>query len=346
VAALERAGAEVAVAGTAGPARGRRGRLLRRMGAGAEPAVAGAERGSARRGGLARRLRSGAAPAVPGGEWDLAYAALDQAPGSAGRAGDPAHAALDEAAGRARDLVVVLDAPPARGSDPGPVLARAREVQAASPALAERALALGAEPARVRVVRPGIDLAVFDAAATSEVTRTESLRLTCCAPLHWTAGLEYVVVALRRLVDRGLDARIDVLGDGPARDAALFTASDLGILDRVDVRAAGSPPERARALRGADIGLFAPVEDRPWTGLLEALACGLPVVAADGASIRDAVRPGVEGELVAARDPAALADAVAGLAADPERRVAMGRAARARAQDAFDLERAAREVVA
>ena len=243
-------------------------------------------------------------------------------------------------------LVLVLDAPPtgdaasARGA-----LSRAVEVQAASPALAERALALGVDPRRVRLVRPGVDLGVFRPVAGPAREDGALLRLVCPAPLHWTAGLEYVVVALRRLVDAGLDPRLEVRGEGPARDVVLFTASDLGVLDRVAVRPPGAPESRALALAAADVVLLGPVEDRPWPGLLEAMACGRPVVATDGPSARDAVPSAAEGTLVPSRDPAALAAAVADLAVAPARRGTMGSAARARAAEAFDLDRAAREVV-
>src|SRR5207237_9487832 len=63
--------------------------------------------------------------------------------------------------------------------------------------------------------------------------------------------------------------------------------------------------------------------------LLEAAACGRPLIAADVPGCREAVRPGETGLLVPPHDVEALAAAIAALAADPLRRTAMGRAGRA-----------------
>ncbi|MDQ1521285.1 MAG: hypothetical protein QOI55_2358, partial [Actinomycetota bacterium] len=62
------------------------------------------------------------------------------------------------------------------------------------------------------------------------------------------------------------------------------------------------------------------------------LALGLPVVATSVGGVPEMVTPGVEGLLVAPRDPAALADALISLACDPTRRAAMASAARKRAE--------------
>jgi hypothetical protein len=68
---------------------------------------------------------------------------------------------------------------------------------------------------------------------------------------------------------------------------------------------------------------------------LEAAATGLPVVAARSGGVEDAVEDGVTGVLVPRRDPAALADALAALLAEPERAAALGRAGRLRVEREF-----------
>jgi glycosyltransferase involved in cell wall biosynthesis len=245
---------------------------------------------------------------------------------------------------RGRTIVLVHDGAP-RAARPSPLLPRAADVQAASPALADRALAIGAEPARVRVVRPGVDVGALRPPARPRAVAPGTLRLACPAPLHWSAGLEYLLVALRRVLDRGVDVFLDLHGEGPFHDGFLFTASDLEILPRVTLHPQRSRQALLDVLRSADACVLAGVEDRPWVGVLEAMACGLPVIATDGPSVRDAVRPGREGVLVPARDPEALAGALGRVAADPEGRRAMGEAGRRRVTEAFALELAAREVV-
>jgi len=69
--------------------------------------------------------------------------------------------------------------------------------------------------------------------------------------------------------------------------------------------------------------------------LLEAASCGRPIIATDVPGCREAVLPGETGLLVPPHDPAALANAIAALAGDPERRAAMGRAGRALVEREF-----------
>ena len=67
----------------------------------------------------------------------------------------------------------------------------------------------------------------------------------------------------------------------------------------------------------------------------QAMACGLPVVATPNTGAEELVREGVEGFLVPARDVGALRERLVALHRDPERRRAMGRAARARVESGF-----------
>ena len=69
--------------------------------------------------------------------------------------------------------------------------------------------------------------------------------------------------------------------------------------------------------------------------LLEAAACGRPIVATDTPGCREVVRDGENGLLVPPRDVAALAEAIAALARDPVRRQAMGQAGRALVEREF-----------
>jgi glycosyltransferase involved in cell wall biosynthesis len=69
--------------------------------------------------------------------------------------------------------------------------------------------------------------------------------------------------------------------------------------------------------------------------LLEAAACGRPIVATDMPGCREIVRPAKTGLLVSPGDIGALAEAIAAMAGDPARRLAMGRAARALAEREF-----------
>ena len=80
--------------------------------------------------------------------------------------------------------------------------------------------------------------------------------------------------------------------------------------------------------------------------LLEAAACGRPLVAADVPGCREVVRPGATGILVPPHDVEGLAEAIAALAGDPARRAALGRAGRELIECRFTDEIVARETLA
>jgi phosphatidyl-myo-inositol alpha-mannosyltransferase len=106
-------------------------------------------------------------------------------------------------------------------------------------------------------------------------------------------------------------------------------------LEQRDVRALGKVSEERKLaeLRSADV-LCAPSLHGESFGMVltEGLAAGTPVLASDIPGYRDVVRDGVDGQLVAAGDPLALAEALRELALDPARRARMALAARERAE--------------
>jgi glycosyltransferase involved in cell wall biosynthesis len=93
------------------------------------------------------------------------------------------------------------------------------------------------------------------------------------------------------------------------------------------------------AFAGADIFCLPSIEEGFALAILEAMAAGLPVVATEETGCAEAIDNGVEGLVVAARDPAAITDALASLIDDPDRGRGMGKAARARAARDFGWDR-------
>lgn len=197
----------------------------------------------------------------------------------------------------------------------------------------------GLAPERAVVVHNGID--VGGAAGSAAGLRRE-LGVPNGAPVVVTVsvlrpgkGVEVLLDALPALLARHPAARLVVVGDGPARRA-------------LEARAAAGPPEAAAAvvwagfrrdvpafLAAADLFVLPSLEDAFPTVLLEAMAAGLAVVATRAGGIPEIVDDGVTGLLVPPGEPAPLAEAVAELLADPERRRRLGVAGRRRAEERF-----------
>ena len=106
------------------------------------------------------------------------------------------------------------------------------------------------------------------------------------------------------------------------------TIADLGLEDQVILRG-GEPSDRVSLrLADADVLLHASVAEGIPNVVLEAMACAVPVVATDVGGISEAISDGVEGILVAPRDPGQLAHALLQLARDRALRERMGAAGR------------------
>jgi glycosyltransferase involved in cell wall biosynthesis len=112
---------------------------------------------------------------------------------------------------------------------------------------------------------------------------------------------------------------------------------NLQLRDRVRFLPPVSHEELGRHIASADIVCVPSIvtasgdqEGRP-TVLVEAAACGVPVVASDAGGVHDWIEDGINGVLVPPADPLALAQAIAGLVTHPERMRHMGDAARRKA---------------
>jgi glycosyltransferase involved in cell wall biosynthesis len=128
---------------------------------------------------------------------------------------------------------------------------------------------------------------------------------------------------------------LTLVGDGPERAAVENEIANLGLAKTVTL--AGEVTDVTCRLADADVFVLSSSSEGFPISLLEAMAAGLPVVAADVGGVREAIEDGVTGHLFAAGDIDALAAKLAALAAEPAARRRLGEAARARAAADFSL---------
>jgi glycosyltransferase involved in cell wall biosynthesis len=129
-----------------------------------------------------------------------------------------------------------------------------------------------------------------------------------------------------------------IVGEGQELDRLLAQREALGLQQSLHL--SGYWPSVAEALAALDVFVLPSLMEGHPLAILEAMAASLPVVATRVGGNAEAVEDGVTGLLVPAADPRALADAVVALLRDPERRRAMGQAARQRFEERFSLARA------
>ena len=152
---------------------------------------------------------------------------------------------------------------------------------------ARRCLLLeGVEPDRIEVVEPGIDVERFRASPTAETT---GHLIVSPGRLVWEKGHYDVIRAIAVLTEQGHDVRLAIVGAGPERARLLGYADDLGVRDRIEIRAV--PYDEMPAVFGsASCVVLASLPIPSWEeqfGLVlpEALAAGVPIIASSSGAI-------------------------------------------------------------
>jgi alpha-1,6-mannosyltransferase len=211
-------------------------------------------------------------------------------------------------------------------------------VVAISPAIRDRLHALGVTGARC--VPLGVDLDTFRPARRSEAARASlgvapgELLLVYAGRLDGEKRPDIVLDAFASLPP-GFGATLVLAGDGPMRPRLVERAAEVGrvrVLDFVHDRS-----ELATLLASADIYVSAMPHETFGLSVVEAQACGLPVVGVRSGAMVDRVVDGDDGFLVTPGSPAALAERIVSTPRDEWRR--MGARARARVETEFSWSR-------
>ncbi len=225
---------------------------------------------------------------------------------------------------------------------------RAAVFHCVSGRLRDEAIALGLDPEKALVIRNAVDVERFRPPAAPRLptpaARSE-FRVVSVGHLRWVKGYEFGVRAIAELRRRGIPARLEIVGMDPdarngersERQRILYLAHREGISDHVVLGGETGHREIPEVLGSADAFLQASVSEGLPVAVLEAMACGTPVVCSDAGAIAETIEDGVEGRVVPARDPVALADALASVWTDPDRGLRMRDAARRRVCREFDL---------
>jgi glycosyltransferase involved in cell wall biosynthesis len=146
-----------------------------------------------------------------------------------------------------------------------------------------------------------------------------------------------ILLAFKGLRDRGVDACLCLVGDGPDREHLEQRAHDLGIMR--DTLFLGYQSDVAPFYAAFDTMVLPSANEGTPVSAIESLAAGRPVVATRVGGVPDVIRDGVDGFLVEAGDTETLADRLAELAHDPELRARMGAAGRERVLPRYAVDR-------
>lgn len=201
-------------------------------------------------------------------------------------------------------------------------------------ALLERS---GVTASRLRLIRgAGVDINVFRPTKPPPTP----ICIVLVARMLWDKGVGEFVKAARQLTDAGVNARFVLVGEpDPANPASVPEATLRSWHGTHGVEWRGRRDDMPAVLQTAHIACLPSSygEGLP-KSLLEAAACGLPIVTTDSPGCREVVRDGVNGLLVPIRDAHSLSVALKKLIENADLRRSMGEQSRQRAEQEFSLE--------
>ncbi|MEJ8836229.1 glycosyltransferase family 4 protein [Ramlibacter sp. AN1133] len=194
------------------------------------------------------------------------------------------------------------------------------------------------DPKRVRLIPgSGVDCIRFAPADGPDGSTPRKFRVLLPARLLWDKGLAEYVEAARQLLRQRRQIQFLIAGEPDAGNPAAAPTSVLSEWVREGiVEWLGQVEDMPGLYRSVDCVVLPSYREGLPKGLIEAAACGLPLVTTDVPGCREVVTHCVDGLLVPARDAASLADAIARLHDSASLRAKYGAAARAKALAQFD----------
>lgn len=204
----------------------------------------------------------------------------------------------------------------------------------------------------VRVIRHGVELDQFTPRPKPAADADEGVdaRIVTVGRLVEKKGFPDLLRALGRLQATGRRIGCEVYGDGPLRQSLVELRDSLGLAASVDFAGERSRETIISALQRADVFVLTPTvtSDGDRDGipnvLVEAMACGLPVVSTAAGGIPELVINGENGFLVDPGDVASVENQIATLLDSPQLRQRMGDAARRTVESGYDVNAAAEQL--
>ena len=191
----------------------------------------------------------------------------------------------------------------------------------------------GVAEERLAIVPDAVDLDALDSSQPERLEADPSdIVVLCVAAFSAEKDHRTLLAAWQQVEARCGEAWLHLAGSGSLETELRELSASLG-LQRV--RFLGWREDVPALIKGADVVVLSSRSEGLGSSLCEAQAAGKPVVATRAGGIPEAVDEGVTGLLSPVGEPSSLSDNLAGLIADPERRVSMGEAGRKRARTLF-----------
>lgn len=191
---------------------------------------------------------------------------------------------------------------------------------------------------------------IFNGISTTEFfpdyskRKNEKFTILCVSRVTPRKGMRFLVQAFNVLYSRYDNARLVIVGDGNERKSLENLVMSLGLKDKVDFAGVVPHENVLPYYQQADVFVLPSLNEGMSNVILEAMACGLPVVATDTGGTKELVADGVNGLIVKMRDANDLMEKIEKLILNPELKTSMSAESRKRAE-ALSWEKVAGEYI-
>lgn len=200
---------------------------------------------------------------------------------------------------------------------------------------------------RIEVIDNGVELHRYTVTPDKKSLREKlgwdpsKIYITKVARFHEVKDHPMLIRAFAEVAQQRPNVDLLLAGEGPSRTDLENLATELGVRDRV--KFLGVRSDVPQVLQASDIFALTSVSEAASLTLLEAMACGLPVVVTDVGGNPELARQGIDGFLVPRGDSRSCAQALLRLVDDPELRNRLGQNGRQRVEDRFTLAKTIQE---
>jgi len=194
---------------------------------------------------------------------------------------------------------------------------------------------------RIHIIPSGVDTSRFRPSSTACDLRNlgEPVLIACVARYESVKNLDLVVQACAILRDRGVRFRCILAGEGGARKSIEKTVAECELCEIVELKGAIDHDEVIELFQTASVAVLSSNREGMPVSLMEAGACGIPVVATSVGGVPELIEHEITGFLSPPGEAQSLADNIERLLMDAELRAKMGDAARRRIEERFSLKR-------
>ena len=203
--------------------------------------------------------------------------------------------------------------------------------------LRKRAIDRGYKEDKIEaLIPPAVDESFFY--KEKQDSRNEKFTIVSIGRLTWKKGYEYAIQAMKLLRDKGIDFRYHIVGEGQHRQAIEYAIHENKLEECILLHGGKSPEYIRNVLQSADLFLHPSISEGFSNAVVEAQACGVPVVCTDADGLAENIEVGITGFVVPKWDAEAIADKIEWCMANRTALNDMGMAGVERVQEKFTID--------